>query len=731
MKKNHQNNQVDFWRQLQDANQDYLATSLEWLRLILHRRILWLRQQWRHNPLQNFQMQVISDDQADWLLSSEDVSAELRFYQEDSSAKHISHDILNLKQKMVKNSQTFSTSNSGLPLDVLSQIFGLTSFDRVILLLCLAPEIDSSFDRLYAYIQDDISRKYVTPSLVKSLFKTDKDFSLNMLSSFLPESPLFRFKLIEQKDANFFTGSWNSCPLQINARVASYLQGINRLDEKIGQFLNPIFCDSLLPSSYKEILIKLKNIFNLKKESTALQPMNFIGSANARKKNIAAEFCKYLGIELFDVDLPLMQTSDIRLQDILIILERECMLLPAVLFFESSTIPDTTDSSKLMLNTLVDKLRTFFILSSDNPWQGEQNLFIVDIPKLSKQEQAILWNQELKNKKMHLNGEIDSIVEQFDLEADVIKKCVSDISLNRQASPHKSQKVSVETLWLGCRERSQTDLDRLAQRIEPCFIWDDIVAPEETLLQLKDIAAQVKHRRLVYETWGYGQKLSRGRGISALFSGASGTGKTMAAEIIANHLQLDLFRIDLSAVVSKYIGETEKNLCKVFDAAERSGAILFFDEADALFGKRSEVKDSHDRYANIEINYLLQRMEDYRGLAILATNMKSLLDPAFLRRLRFHVEFPFPDNEHRKQIWQKVFPKQAKFRNIDHNFLSRLEIPGANIKSISLNAAFLAANDGQVIEMNHILCAAKREYVKIGKVILEAEFGPYFEKVKE
>jgi SpoVK/Ycf46/Vps4 family AAA+-type ATPase len=195
-------------------------------------------------------------------------------------------------------------------------------------------------------------------------------------------------------------------------------------------------------------------------------------------------------------------------------------------------------------------------------------------------------------------------------------------------------------------------------------------------------------------------------------------------------LKLDLYRIDLSAVVSKYIGETEKNLRRVFDAAEQSGAILFFDEADALFGKRSEVKDSHDRYANIEINYLLQRMEDYRGLAILATNMKSLLDQAFLRRLRFHVEFPFPDSEYRRQIWQKSFPSQTTLGNIDYHFLGRLKIPGGNIKNIALNAAFLAADDGQVIEMNHLLRATKREYTKIGKMVLESEFGSYYERVK-
>jgi SpoVK/Ycf46/Vps4 family AAA+-type ATPase len=240
----------------------------------------------------------------------------------------------------------------------------------------------------------------------------------------------------------------------------------------------------------------------------------------------------------------------------------------------------------------------------------------------------------------------------------------------------------------------------------------------------------VANRDQVYEAWGFGAKLSRGRGISALFSGPSGTGKTMAAEILANHLMLDLYRVDLAGVVSKYIGETEKNLRRVFEAAEQSGAILFFDEADALFGKRTEVKDSHDRYANIEVNYLLQRMEDYRGLAVLATNMKSVLDNAFLRRLRFLVEFPFPDADSRRRIWQRVFSPRAPVDGLDYNFLARFEIAGGSIRNIALNAAFLASHKKVPIGMDHVMRATRREYSKIDKLITQAEFGPYYGLMK-
>src|SRR5207245_5286096 len=240
----------------------------------------------------------------------------------------------------------------------------------------------------------------------------------------------------------------------------------------------------------------------------------------------------------------------------------------------------------------------------------------------------------------------------------------------------------------------------------------DIVLPADAIAQLREITAQVGHRATVYDTWGFGAKLTRGSGISALFSGASGTGKTMAAEVLANELRLDLYRIDLSGVVSKYIGETEKNLRRVFDAAEDGGAILLFDEADALFGKRSEVKNSHDRYANIEINYLLQRMEAFRGLAILATNMKSALDTAFLRRLRFIVTFPFPSALERRLMWEKAFPRATPTEGLDWARLASLPATGGMIHNIALNAAFSAADRELPVSMDVILDVARAEFRK-------------------
>jgi SpoVK/Ycf46/Vps4 family AAA+-type ATPase len=278
-------------------------------------------------------------------------------------------------------------------------------------------------------------------------------------------------------------------------------------------------------------------------------------------------------------------------------------------------------------------------------------------------------------------------------------------------------------LWTACRTQARPRLDGLARRLEPIATWDDLVLPAAQTESLREIVSQVRRRATVYERWGWMQRGDRGLGITALFAGASGTGKTLTAEVIANALALDLYMVDLSQVVSKYIGETEKNLGRIFDAAEAGGAVLLLDEADALCGKRSEVKDSHDRYANIEVSYLLQRMEAYRGLAILTTNMKSALDPAFLRRLRFVVSFPFPDAPQRAEIWRRIFPAATPTDGLQIDKLARLNIAGGNIRNIALHAAFLAADVGTPVGMGHLLRAARSEYAKLEKPLTEAEIG--------
>lgn len=276
------------------------------------------------------------------------------------------------------------------------------------------------------------------------------------------------------------------------------------------------------------------------------------------------------------------------------------------------------------------------------------------------------------------------------------------------------------TGWEPCRRDARTGIDDLAIRLDGQAKWDDLVLPERQLDTLHDIVRSLRHRTTVYDDWGFAARPSRGLGMTVLFSGPSGTGKTMAAEVIANDIGLDLFVVHLSAIMNKYIGETEKNLRRVFDSAERSGAVLLFDEADSLFGKRTEVKDSHDRYANIGVSYLLTRMEAYRGLAILTTNRRDVLDEAFLRRLRFIVDFPFPNPADRKLIWESVFPADAPLDdNIDFQKLAKLDLAGASIRNIALNAAFAAADEGTPIGMEHLVRATRLEFDKNNQTLTD------------
>jgi SpoVK/Ycf46/Vps4 family AAA+-type ATPase len=397
--------------------------------------------------------------------------------------------------------------------------------------------------------------------------------------------------------------------------------------------------------------------------------------------------------------------------------QRESLLLPVGLYVNAraSGMEPAESGPASLLTRLLERTDGVLFLDTRDGWHGLHKLDLsVDVGKPTPAEQEAVWQSTLG---LVARDNPAQLAAQFNLSFTRISQLAHDA-----LSEHADQTDLKERLWQGILASTRPQLDALAERITPKSTWNDIVLPDTESAVLHQIAQQVSSRTTVYEKWGFAQKMSRGLGISALFCGESGVGKTMAAEVIANELRLNLYRIDLSAVVSKYIGETEKNLRRMFDAAEDGGAILFFDEADALFGKRSEVKDSHDRYANIEINYLLQRMEAYRGLAILATNMKSALDTAFMRRLRFIVNFQFPGPAERKEIWKRAFPQSMPMDELDYDRLARLNVTGGHIHNIALHSAFLAARDGSPLSMPLVFEAAKAELHKIERPINEAEF---------
>jgi SpoVK/Ycf46/Vps4 family AAA+-type ATPase len=341
-------------------------------------------------------------------------------------------------------------------------------------------------------------------------------------------------------------------------------------------------------------------------------------------------------------------------------------------------------------------------------------------------ERRRIWTAALKNGTI-TEADIGDLSGRFKFTGNRIKNIVlyARQSLN-------GKELTIQDIYDACRIQSNQRMSIYARKVTPHYVWKDIVLPEDKLRQLKEICSYIKHKHIVYFAWGFDKKLALGKGLNILFSGPSGTGKTMAADVIANEFNLDMYKIDLSSIVSKYIGETEKNLERIFNETSSGNMILFFDEADALFGKRSEVRDAHDRYANIEINYLLQKMEEHDGIVILATNLSKNIDEAFLRRMHFTIEFPFPDEKQRELIWRKIFPDGAPLSgDIDYRFLSeKLKFAGGNIRNIALTGAFLAAEESSDIDMRHIILAVKREMQKMGKLCVKGDFGRYYELIE-
>ncbi len=591
----------------------------------------------------------------------------------------------------------------------LSQRFGLSRFEQGVLLLCVGMELDTRIAVLCAKAQQDNQSPYPTFALALSLFDEP---AWDVVS---PERPLRYWRLIEINQVG--SQPLIASAIRADERIVNYIKGLNYLDDRLATLVMPVESPaSILPPSQETIVEQI--IRHLKQASAPLPIIQLLGTDSPSKQLIANHTATAFGLQLYRLLSGLLPTPAVELETFLRLWERESILMPIAIYLDASEGENSTNkASASPLNRFLSRYHSLLFLDTYEPPQLSRASVSFDITKPTAPEQETAWTQILDTSGLPESPSL--LASQFSLNLSTIERN-AQIALNENVT----QKAELHTrLWNACLISTRPQLDNLAQRIDTKATWDDIVLPSEEMGLLGQIASQVKQRRQVYENWGFQRRMNRGMGISALFAGESGTGKTMAAEVIANALQLNLYRIDLSAVVSKYIGETEKNLRKLFDAAEDGGAILFFDEADALFGKRSEVKDSHDRYANIEINYLLQRIESYRGLAILATNMKSSLDTAFLRRLRFIINFPFPGKLERKRMWEKVFPEETPIELLDFERLGRLNLTGGSIHNIAINAAFLAAREGTAVTMQSVLAAARTEFRKLERPINEADFA--------
>ncbi len=706
-----------------ENNLDHLLDELRRIDLIINLNL----EKWRaeHSEgVDDLQGLYISESEVNAILQAPpyQLKVDVRSNPQHDKIETITREINRKKIESIK-------AGKELRLHLLSQLFHLQSCEADILLICLVPELDLRYEKLYSYLQDDVTKKRPTVDLVINLLSSFMEDKLRMREIFSPPAPLIRNHLV------YLTAD-DQLPLlsrsiKVDERIISFILGSSEIDQRIRNFSAIIEPDR----SLGDIILSddTKNtVIELIKPGMKVPVLFFHGSYGTGKKLMAEAICRELNTPLFVVDCGALKGNDCS-ETIRFIL-REALLQNSALYLEGfDSLLDSGVNIKYLLQEL-DLFPNWVFLSGERAWKPtgilKNHCFInISYPMPSFALRKKLWESFLNG---NISDDVDTgaLASKFKLSGGQIRDAI--FTARNIAMVNGGSTLSMDDLYQGCKTQSNRNLTAFARKIEPVYTWEDLILPKDIKKQLKEVSGHIKYRGTVYTDWGFDKKFSMGKGLNVLFSGPSGTGKTMTAEIIAREAGLDLYKIDLSGVVSKYIGETEKNLGTIFKEAETSNAVLFFDEADALFGKRSEVKDAHDRYANIEIGYLLQKMEEYEGVVILATNLSRNIDDAFLRRIQFMVEFPFPDEIQRKLIWTGIFPKDAPVsEDIDYKFLSeKLKLAGGNIKNIVLTAAFYAAEESSEIGMHHIMHAAKREYQKIGKPFLKTDFEPYYELIE-
>jgi AAA+ superfamily predicted ATPase len=719
-------------------NYEHLTDALRWLDLVMQLRIREFRQRMQAPATQaaSSQGMYITHERIDELLGSE---ATPTIESPECTTLRQQRDTL----QQESDARVAESVDRGifLALPSLARCFSLSAFEVHTLLICLAPELHRKYDTLYAYVQDDITRKKPSVDLVLDLLCDSPISRWQARTVFSDHAPLFRAGLLHRSDdLQSVSGSSGLAQfLKLDQRILNYILGHNALDGRLDGLVTLLSPLSTLEHVLVEPGLKTQMLHFIYRHFVAsaapLPPMvlYFQGPYGAGQRDLALGLCAQWPRPLFCLDMERLLAQAADAERLLRLVGRECLLQGAALFIDHvDTVWQEDSKTKAMMKRLAqviteDSWLTF--LSGEKPWplqglfgQAVFHAFRLPMPTVPMRQAA--WERALAD----LGPPVDlawagPLANQFRLTPGQIHDAAA-WAAHTCAMRGELQDMTLADLYAGCRSQSNHKLAELAQHIAPRYGWEDIVLPEDKLIQLREICSHVTHRYRVFGDWGFDRKLSHGKGLSVLFAGPSGTGKTMAAEIMAQALQVDLYKIDLSGVISKYIGETEKNLAKIFQEAESSNAILFFDEADAVFGKRTKISDAHDRYANIETSYLLQKIEEYEGVVILATNLRENMDDAFTRRMRFIVEFPFPDAASRQEIWQRHFPNEAPvMADLDYAWLAKqFQITGGNIKNIVLNAAFFAAEDGGAIGLEHVLCGARREFEKIGKLWHDVRF---------
>ncbi|MFV2105422.1 AAA family ATPase [Micromonospora sp. LOL_015] len=620
----------------------------------------------------------------------------------------------------------------GLRLVTLAGMFDLAPFDVEVIVACLAPEIDRSYERLYGYLHDDLTRRLPTVDLVLTMLCADRQSRMAARARFAPSAPLLRHRLVTStEDPTAPVHSLLGNNLRLDPRVVGFLLEDDDLAEQLQPYARIVaptltLDDLHFPAEFGKTLARLS-------EHAGDDLVVYCqGDYGVGRRSVAAACARHWYAPLLVVSADLLADRPFdEFATLVGLVEREARLQGAVMCWadvDSLLVEQARPRLSLLLSALAAYPAPAF-LAGDTSWEPADlpaglTFARLEFPSPGYPERLRIWGGALAEADQ---GTLDlaAVAGKFRLTGGQIRDAAATAHNLAYARTPEAPGITQDDLYAACRLQSNRKLADLAQRITPHYGWSDIVLPADRMEQLWEIANQLRYRSLVYESWEFERKLANGRGLAVLFAGPSGTGKTMAADVLAHELGLDLYRIDLSTVVSKYIGETEKNLSRIFAEAATSNAVLFFDEADAMFGKRSQVRDAHDRYANLEVSYLLQRMEQHEGVVILATNLRKNLDDAFTRRLHATIDFPVPDEADRRRIWAQVWPEQAPLDPaVDLDLLARqVDLPGGNIRNIALAGAFLAAADGGMVTMAHLLHATRREYQKMGKILSAGEFG--------
>jgi hypothetical protein len=635
-------------------------------------------------------------------------------------------------------------TEAGHAWNCLASTFELSPPELDMLALTFAPELDLRYERVIGYLHDDLTRRRPTMDLLMQLLCRTFEERLAARRLFEPEARLVRFGLLEP----LVDPSQPSAPrigqaLRVEPGILRFLVDGNPLDQRLD---DGIELDGEPPSEPISPLLhcladRLVGPEGTTEEAESLRPVMLLGPDGEGKRDLARLVAARLGRPLVLARVDRLARHELGLDRAAFLAARVARLIDAVLLWWDLDPPDpgTPADVGARVDAVAHASLTFDLpvvalalaaCPASQTARSAARLRSVSLPLPDVEERQWRWTRGLRAEGIDLGGEDAQILaEVFRFDGAAIEQTIvaaRDRAAWRDAG---HQALTRDDLVQAAQGHSSPVLAQGATRIETGATWDDIVLPVDQLAQLREITDRVRHRHTVITRWGFGTRLRTGPGLTALFAGPSGSGKTLAAQIIASALGLELYRVDIPRVVSKYIGETEKLLDALFRAARHASAILFFDEADALFGKRSEVKDAHDRYANIEVSYLLQALEEYDGLTLLATNLRHNLDEAFVRRLSFCVSFPFPEEGERRRIWERCWPAEAPLDDdVDLGFLARqFKLTGGNIRNVVIAAAFTAAADGGRVTMPHLIRGVRREYQKMGKTCAESDFGPYLE----